>query len=313
MKRPNLSVALLLACLFAALAVPAAAGSSATVVRFAGHGAARLTVGASNMVYVNLKGLSDGAWAEALYRGSCMRLGQRIVALPTLRVSQGIVRRTDRVSAAQAAAARTGVIRVARGRWVLCASFAAPPVPPPTPTPVLNLSGTWSVASGSWAGYRVSVSTLLGTQEKTGRTTSVSGWAAVADDGAHRSITSSQFTADLRQLRSGDAQTDAQVADALDTSRCPTGIVVQAAAVALASDAALATGLTVWMPARVTLHCVTHDETVSARVGRTSGPFRVSGSLTFRLADYGIGRTVAGGLGTLAETGTFEFTLLLDR
>src|SRR3954471_12134817 len=136
MTRATWMIPLLLGFLLAVITALPAAGASTTVIRLGSHGAARLTTGVPNTVYVNLKALSDGSWAEALYAGSCTRLGTRIVALPTLHVSGGIVRRTDTLTSRQAAAARNGVIRVARGRSIVCASFARPqPSGTPTPTP----------------------------------------------------------------------------------------------------------------------------------------------------------------------------------
>jgi hypothetical protein len=301
-----------------------AAATSSTTVSLGVHGAAKLTSGGPNAVYVNLKNLGEGRWAEALHAGTCARLGGRIVSLPALVVINGAAKRTNALTASQAAAARNGVVRIARGSNRYCGSFAdaiaGRPVPTPTPTPTpsptptpVELAGSWQVTSGSWAGYRVQVTTFFGTEEKAGRTTAVEGRALVEDSGTGHAITGSSFTADLTKLSSGDAQTDGQFASALETDRCPTGQVVQTARAALSGDVTAPVGANVSIPVQLTLHCITRDEVIAARASRTVGLMIVVGSLTFRLADFNISRSVAGGLGTLSETGTFEFKLVLQR
>jgi hypothetical protein len=123
---------MLLVMSFATLTAEA---SSSLTTRLGTHGAAKLTTGGPNSLYVNLKGLTDGRWAEALYAGTCARLGVRIVALPALVVYAGLAKRTNTLTAGQALAARLGVIRIARGSTSYCASFRPGSVPVPTPTP----------------------------------------------------------------------------------------------------------------------------------------------------------------------------------
>ena len=325
MTRTRWIAALIVALLLAELSAVGADASASTTVRLGSHGAVTLTRGGPNRVSVSVRALVDGAWTAGLYLGSCAHVGAQIVALPSLRVVGGVARRTTVLSAAQARTAQRGLVRIARGHTTYCAPFgnvipvpSTPrptrlPSPSPTPLPVVDLAGTWHVTTGSWAGYRVQVRTLLGSSEKVGRTTVLAGQSTVETSTGAGTLTSSDFTADLRTLSSGDTQTDRQVAASLETDRCPTGEVVQTAWLTLPVGSTTPDGADVVIPARLTLHCVTHDEVIAAHVGRTGGPFHLSGSLTFRLADFNISRTVAGGAGTLAETGTFEFSLLLQR
>lgn len=126
----------------AMLAVPltAEAATTSQTVSFGAHGAARLTSGSTNSVYVNLKGLANGRWAEALYVGTCASLGARIVALPALMVTSGTATRTNPVTAGVATAGRTGVIRIAMTGQTLCAPFA-PSTASPSPTTSPGASG----------------------------------------------------------------------------------------------------------------------------------------------------------------------------
>jgi len=138
-------VALLATAGILALAFAGTADASTSYIARLGteHGAARLTVGGANTIYVNAKRLSRGTWTEALYRGTCAK----IVGLPALSVgARGSVARTNALTAAQARLARTGVIRLARGSAVACGSFAVPSVPKPTSKPTPTPSPTASSA-----------------------------------------------------------------------------------------------------------------------------------------------------------------------
>jgi hypothetical protein len=99
------------------------------------HGAARLTMGGPNSVYVNASGLTKGAWTETLYQGTCSRLSTRTLTLAPLTVgSGGSIARTNTLTSSQAGLTRAGVIRLTHGAAVVCGSFASRAVPRPSPS-----------------------------------------------------------------------------------------------------------------------------------------------------------------------------------
>jgi hypothetical protein len=146
----QLTVLLIGVSLLALVAVATTDASTSYVARFgSGHGAARLSVGGPNSVYVNASSLASGSWTETLYRGSCTRRSTKIATLPVLIVGRsGAVARTNTLTSSQANLARTGVIRLARGTALLCGGFASPivarpsPTPSPTPAPTDPSAGT---------------------------------------------------------------------------------------------------------------------------------------------------------------------------
>jgi len=153
MRSPSLrglTAVLIGAGLLALATVPTTDASTSYIARFgSGHGAARLSVGGPNSVYVNASSLASGSWTETLYRGSCTRLSTKIATLPALIVGRsGAVARTNTLTSSQANLARTGVIRLARGTALLCGGFASPivarpsPTPSPTPAPTDPSAGT---------------------------------------------------------------------------------------------------------------------------------------------------------------------------
>jgi hypothetical protein len=141
----RLAVILAAGSLIVLAIVATADASTSYIARLGtGNGAARLTVGGPDSVYLNASHLATGSWTETMYRGTCARLSTKIVALPNLEVgSRGSISRTNQLTAAQARVARTGVIRLTHGRMVVCGGYAsgavsspsASPSPSPTPSP----------------------------------------------------------------------------------------------------------------------------------------------------------------------------------
>ena len=137
---------------FSLLAALGADASSSAIARFGTRGAARLTSGGPNTVYVNLKNLANGSWTEVLYKGTCATPGARIRTLPVLTVAGGIVRRTDTISVSQARVALTGVLRIARGTTAYCAPFGTAVIAPtasPSPSRSSSPPGTSPSPSAS--------------------------------------------------------------------------------------------------------------------------------------------------------------------
>ena len=124
-------------CVLAVAGATSAASSMSYLARLgSSHGAARLTVGTPNSLYVNAKALATGSWAEAIYVGTCTHLSTRIVALPALVVGAGgRIARTNSLTPSQARSARGGVIRLAHGTTSVCGPFAVTSAPSPSPTP----------------------------------------------------------------------------------------------------------------------------------------------------------------------------------
>lgn len=128
---PVVAVALL-----AVVTTTSAAAATSYIGRFGGnHGAARLTYGGPDKIYVNAKNLARGTWTETLYQGTCARPTTRIVTLPPLVVGTSrAVARTNTITRSQANRARSGIVRLVRGTTIVCASFAGGAVVSPSPS-----------------------------------------------------------------------------------------------------------------------------------------------------------------------------------
>src|SRR3954469_7969708 len=93
-------------------------------------------------------------------------------------------------------------------------------VPPPTG----DLAGTWTVADGSVAGYRVreKLAQLPAPSDAVGRTGAVTGQVTVADRGGAYSAENADFTVDVSQLKSDQAKRDNKIHSiGLETDKYP--------------------------------------------------------------------------------------------
>jgi len=177
--------------------------------------------------------------------------------------------------------------------------------------PAAFAPGTWVVTRGSSAGYAITETTVLGTANVSGRTTTVSGQAKLAGTATAITLSGSTFSADLTKLSSGDPFGDGQVASALQTAQYPSARFEQTAPVQLASAAALRRGATVTVAGRVTLRGEVRLVSVPAQVTLSGGHLLVTGSIPFRLADFGIDVSTFGGLVTLGDTASLNLSMVL--
>ena len=207
------------------------------------------------------------------------------------------------------------------------------PTPTPTPTPVPTpvptalaspvgtpsgptLAGTWTVSPGSWAGYSVELLVpIFGPTFITGRTESISGGADVRQSPLGGDvIAAGQFVGDLTKLTSGDATVDRQVATMLQTDVFPTADFVLTGPVPMPASADLANGAPILLPGRITLLGKTNEVQVPATIRQTrANQLVVEARYDFNPADYGLSGRVGGGLATLGDEATFEFTVFLER
>jgi polyisoprenoid-binding protein YceI len=173
--------------------------------------------------------------------------------------------------------------------------------------------GAWHVVSGSWIGYAIGETTLLGTTTVSGRTTDVGGQGNLSLAPGGFSLSGSTFSANLTTLASGDPFGDQQVQDALGTGRYPTAPFDQLASVSLPSAAALRTGVTVTIPGSISLHGVTHNVAVQAQVTFANGRLNVVGAIPFRLSGFGIDASALGGLVTISDAATLNLSVVLEH
>jgi polyisoprenoid-binding protein YceI len=179
---------------------------------------------------------------------------------------------------------------------------------PPT-SALASLDGTWKVASGSTAGYRVKETLFGQTATATGRTTAVTGEFALAGT----TVSTASFSVDLTQVTSDRSQRDGQFQGRImDTSQFPTATFVLTKPIDIGSVPANGIEIAPKATGKLTLHGVTKTVTIALKAKRTGNDIQVLGSQPITFADYNI-NDPSGGPASVGKTGTLEFLLVLSR
>src|SRR5438552_9202400 len=101
-------------------------------------------------------------------------------------------------------------------------------------------TGTWTVGSGSQAGYRVreKLASLSAPSDAVGRTTAVTGTLTLAQESSGYSVTAANFSVDVSKLSSDQSRRDQRIhSQGLESDRYPTATFRLTSPIALAADA----------------------------------------------------------------------------
>ena len=175
--------------------------------------------------------------------------------------------------------------------------------------PAGPLDGTWDVAAGSLAGFRVRQTALGFSNDTVGRTSAVTG-ALVMSGGR---LTSAAIRVDLTAVKVG-GKTQQQLAKSLGTARYPEATFTLTSPVTLSP--AFASGATIRVTATGLLELNGASRQVTFNVsGRRAGTtLQVAGSIPINFSAWDIkGLPGYGFLGSLANHGVAEFLLVLHR
>jgi polyisoprenoid-binding protein YceI len=186
-------------------------------------------------------------------------------------------------------------LRSAPAQLGLSATPIAATSPTVTPAATASLTGSWTVTTGSLAGYRIN-ELFVGQSSKhqaVARTTTVSGGLTVSGDSTGYQVSSLTFTADLTSLHSVDTvagrdvtQRDGVVNRQLDVQQFPTATFT-------ATSASVPGGITnqavdVSVTGKLTIHGVTKDVTIKAKAQLVGGKAEIAGSTSISMTDYGV-------------------------
>lgn len=170
-------------------------------------------------------------------------------------------------------------------------------------------AGTYSVASGSQAGYRVKEVLFGQDTEAVGRTSAVSGQITVAGT----RVTAGDFSVDLTTVQSDENRRDNQFQTRImDTATYPTATFKLAQPIELASLPADGATITAKAVGQLTLRGTTREVTVDVSAQRSGGSIRLSGQIPVTFADWNIPNPSFGPAST-EDHGLIEFLLVLAR
>src|SRR5205823_5675904 len=107
--------------------------------------------------------------------------------------------------------------------------------------PTGELAGTWTVTSGSQAGYRVreKLASLPAPSDAVGRTTAVTGQVTIAEDSGAYRAQNANFSVDVSRLQSNESRRDKKIRTiGLETDKYPQATFAAAGPIDIPKDAA---------------------------------------------------------------------------
>lgn len=170
------------------------------------------------------------------------------------------------------------------------------------------LDGTWQVAAGSVAGFRVRETIIGFSNDVTGRTSDVSGTVMVA--GAQ--VSRATFQVSLGAITVNGKTRQPQLVKSLDVTAHPVATITLTQPVPLPAAFSSGAVITRTAAATLTLNGMSRPVTVTLSARRAGTAIEVAGSLPVAFSDFRIaGPSGFGFLGSLASNGAAEFLLIL--
>lgn len=172
-----------------------------------------------------------------------------------------------------------------------------------------TLAGDWTVADGSYAGYRVD-EVLNGVDVTvTGRTEDVTGTVTTSDT----AVTAATITVDVASIATDSSQRDAYFRDsALRVSEHPTATFELTSPIEAPSGADVDAESTVTASGVLTLAGVSQDVTVDVTAAADGNTIRIAGQIPVTFADFGV-QAPSLGFVKVEDSGLVEFLVVLEQ
>ncbi len=168
-----------------------------------------------------------------------------------------------------------------------------------------SLDGTWNIASGSVAGYRVNEVLFGQSTTAVGRAGSITGSLVVSGT----TVKSGTATVDMTSVSSDKTKRDEQFQGRImETSSYPTATFTFTNPVVVGGVPAEGAKVQYTVTGQLTLHGVTKTLTVTLTGRRTASQFQIGGSIPITFADYNITNPSFGPV-TTEDHGLLEFAL----
>jgi polyisoprenoid-binding protein YceI len=179
------------------------------------------------------------------------------------------------------------------------------------PAPSSALAGTWTPSSGE-AGYRVreKLAFLPAQSDAVGRTKTVTGTFALADDGSKLTASKVSLTVDVSTLTSNEARRDNRIrTSGLETDRFPSSTFVADGPIDVPSSARNGTAVTVTAHGALTIHGVTKDVDIPIQARASGSTIELVGSYKFPMSQFNIEPPSIAGFVSVESDATMEFKL----
>ncbi len=184
-----------------------------------------------------------------------------------------------------------------------------------SPAPTAG-AGTWTVGSGSQAGYRVreKLASFSAPSDAVGRTSAVTGTLTLTQDASGYSVPSAAFNVDVSKLTSDQSRRDQRIhSQGLESDRYPTATFRVTSPIALTADAAGGQTIHVSATGDLTIHGVTKSVTIPIDARLNGSKIELVGAITFPFSQFAMTPPSIGGFVSVENNATMEFQLLMTR
>jgi polyisoprenoid-binding protein YceI len=175
--------------------------------------------------------------------------------------------------------------------------------------PVGPIEGTWEVAAGSLAGFRLRETVLWASNDVVGRTNELSGTVTISGD----EVIAASFSVDLVAI-TVQGKTQPELETSLDTRLHPYATLRLTQPVRLSPASTAGAVITATAVGQLSMHGISRPVTFLLSARRDGAVLQAAGSIPVALSDWGVEGPVGFGfLGSLADHGVAEFLLVLRR
>jgi polyisoprenoid-binding protein YceI len=185
-----------------------------------------------------------------------------------------------------------------------------------TATSAAGLAGSWKVAAGSQAGYRVreKLAFLPAESDAVGRTSQITGGATFGESKGAVRIAAASFDVAVNTLKSDRSMRDEKIHEiGLESSRYPTATFVLSRPLTVPASVLAGRVAAVSVTGTFEIHGVSEQETLPVQMSLSGSTFEAVGALTFPWSEFGMTAPSIGGFVNVTEKATMEFDLHLRR
>jgi polyisoprenoid-binding protein YceI len=179
-----------------------------------------------------------------------------------------------------------------------------------------KLAGSWTIAPGSAAGYRVreKLAFLPAQSDAVGRTSSITGSATLRGPNKALVVSAASFEVDLRTLKSDRGLRDEKLHSVgIESDTYPTAKFVLHNPIDLPRTAPAGSAFHANATGALSLHGVTRQETIPLSMRLSGTQLEAVGSITFPWSDFEMTAPSIAGFVNVTEHATMEFDLRLAR
>ena len=169
--------------------------------------------------------------------------------------------------------------------------------------------GTWTVTSGSQAGYRVreQLAFVGAPSDAVGRTSSVNGTVTVTRAGSTDTVSAAKLTVDVSSLTSDQSMRDRRIKTmGLESNRFPQATFDLTSPITLPPDAGNGQSFKVSATGELTIHGVTQTVTIPIDARLNGSQMELAGAITFPFSQFGMSPPNIGGFVSVQNNATID-------